>query len=68
MLLAMELQHRLNELQAERLSAAHEGLSTDGSYMADLDFEIAATNWAYVQAAVSEIAALRADFDGPLLG
>lgn len=67
-MLAMALQHRLKELQVERLNAADVGLSADSSYMVDLEFEIAATSWAYVQAAVTEIATLRADLDGPLVG
>jgi hypothetical protein len=56
------------ELQTERALASIEGLSNDSAYMADLHDEIAATRFAYVGAAVTEIAMLRAQFSGPQLG
>jgi hypothetical protein len=56
-------------LLAEELVLAHEaGLDRDRAYMADLQDEIAQTRSAYVGAAVTEIAMLRARLDGPLLG
>jgi hypothetical protein len=65
---AIEIQIRLHQLHVERALAAAEGLATDAAYMADLDEEIAASHEAYVAAAVSEIAALRAELSGPLVG
>jgi hypothetical protein len=67
-MLATELHSRLRELHAERRTAAVEGLSAGGAYMADLDQEIAETTQAYVQAAVTEIAILRAELSGPPSG
>jgi hypothetical protein len=58
----------LQELQAERALASIEGLSNDSAYMDDLDEEIAATHSAYVGAAVTEIASLRAQLSGPQVG
>lgn len=65
---AIELQIRLKELHAERLLAANEGLAADSAYMADLDDEIAEVSNAYVGAAVTEIATLRAELFGALVG
>ena len=65
---AIELQIRLKELRAERLLAASEGLAADAAYMADLDDEIAEVSDAYVGAAVTEIATLRAELFGPQVG
>ena len=65
---AIEMQTHRKELQAERLLAGLEGLSSDSPYMADLDDEIVATRVAYVCAAVTEIASLRAELDGTLQG
>jgi hypothetical protein len=56
------------ELQAERALASIEGLALDSAYMADLDGEIEATASAYVGAAVTEMATLRAEFSGPQVG
>ena len=56
--------HRLEELVAERATASLCGLDGDPSYMADLDDEIAEAHAAYVGFAVTEIAVLRASFDG----
>lgn len=67
-MLAIELQIRLKELQAERLTATDEGIFVDSAYMADLDDQIADTSHAYVQAAVTEIATLRAELFGPQIG
>jgi hypothetical protein len=65
---AIEMQDRLHELQAERALALIEGLQRWSAYMTDLDDEIAATRHAYVGAAVTEIATLRAALSGPQLG
>jgi hypothetical protein len=65
---AIEMQDRLQQLQAERALALIEGLESCSAYMADLDDEIAATRHAYVGAAVTEIATLRAALSGPQLG
>lgn len=67
-MLAIELQIRLKELQAERLMATDEGIAVGSAYMAHLDDEIADTSRAYIQAAVTEIATLRAELFGPQVG
>jgi hypothetical protein len=65
---AIEMQTHLQQLEAERALALIEGLGNSAAYMADLDDEIAATRHAYVAAAVTEIAVLRAELSGRLLG
>jgi len=65
---AIELQIRLKELQVERRLASSEGLAADTACMADLDDEIAEVSNAYVGAAVTEIATLRAELFGPQVG
>jgi len=65
---AIEMQTHLQQLEAERALALVEGLGSSAAYMADLDDEIAATRHAYVAAAVTEIAVLRAELSGRLLG
>jgi hypothetical protein len=65
---ATEMHLHLKSLHAERALASIEGLASDPSYMADLDQEIADTHSAYVGAAVTEIATLRGQLSGPLLG
>jgi hypothetical protein len=65
---AIEMKNHLTELQAERALAQCEGLSAGSAYMDDLDEEIAAVTQAYVSAAVTEIALLRAELSGPLFG
>jgi hypothetical protein len=65
---ATEMHIQLRELQAERALASIEGLTSDASYMADLDEEIAATRSAYIGAAVTEIASLRGELSGRQLG
>jgi hypothetical protein len=67
-MLAIEIQIRLKELQVERLLAASEGLAANALYMADLEDEIAEVSTAYVGAAVTEIATLRAALFGPREG
>lgn len=62
------LQRHIRELQAERMMASLHGLARDAAYMADLNDEIDAARHAYVGAAVIEIASLRAELSGALLG
>jgi len=64
---AIEMHIRLKELQAERLFASSAG-AADTVYMADIDYEIAEVSDAYVGAAVTEIATLRAELFGPQVG
>ena len=65
---AIEMQSLLQQLHAERALALVEGLGSCSPYMVDLDEEIAATRHAYVGAAVTEIATLRAELSGPQVG
>jgi hypothetical protein len=65
---AIEMHSLLQQLQSARALALIEGLGTCSAYMVDLDGEIAATRHAYVGAAVTEIATLRAELSGPQLG
>jgi hypothetical protein len=65
---AAEIHTHLNELQAERALASIEGLASDSAYMADLNQDIAEARDAYVGAAVTEIATLRAQLSGPQVG
>jgi hypothetical protein len=63
-----DIHRHLEELESERMLASLIGLSTDAGYMADLRSEIDVTRDAYVGAAVTEIASLRAELSGPLFG
>jgi hypothetical protein len=65
---ALEIQASVYQLHAERQLAALEGLDSCGAYVEDLEQEIAATQSAYVGAAVTEIATLRAELFGAQLG
>jgi hypothetical protein len=65
---AAEIHTHLKELQSERALASIEGLASDSAYMADLDQDIAQARDAYVGAAVTEIATLRAQLSGPQVG
>lgn len=65
---AIEMQTHLQQLEAERTLAMIEGLGDSAAYMADLADEIVATRHAYVVAAVTEIAILRAELSEPLSG
>jgi hypothetical protein len=65
---ALDARIELQRLQAGRLDAADAGLGANEIYMADLETDIAASRVAYVALAVTEIATLRAELDGPLLG
>jgi hypothetical protein len=65
---ATEVRNHLLLLGEERVLAHEAGLDHDRSYMTHLDDEIAQVRAAYVGAAVTEIAMLRARLDGPLNG
>jgi hypothetical protein len=65
---AIDIHTHLLELQAERALATIEGLAVNSVYMSDLDGEIEAVALAYVGAAVTEIATLRAELSGPQVG
>jgi hypothetical protein len=65
---AIEMHDHLKQLHAERALALIEGLEDNAAYMADLDDEIAVTRAAYVGAAVTEIASMRAELSGPQVG
>ena len=63
-----DIHRRMEELESERMLASLMGLSANPAYMADLKTEIDAVRDAYVGAAVTEIASLRAELSAPLLG
>jgi hypothetical protein len=65
---AADHRRRLVDLNAEVATATLEGLTENGTYMADLEGEIAAERAVYVGLAVTEIATLRAELSGPLQG
>ena len=65
---ATEIHSHLQELRAERALAAIEGLAGNAAYMNDLEDEIEITAHAFVGAAVTEIAVLRAELSAPQLG
>jgi hypothetical protein len=65
---AIEIHTHLLDLRGERALATIEGLSLNSAYMASLDEEIEATTYAYVGAAVTEIATLRAELFGRQVG
>ena len=65
---ATELHHRIRLLQLERLEAHEIGLLAHAQYRRDLENELAECRAAFVGAAVTEIAVLRADLSGRLLG
>ena len=62
------LREHITLLQREQAMAALAGLDGNDLFMADLREELEATRSAYVGAAVTEIASLRAALGGPLLG
>ncbi len=67
-LIATDFKRHLALLHEERALALDAGLGADRAYMADLDDEIAACEATWVGAAVTEIASLRAQLSGPLMG
>ena len=65
---AAGLRDHLTVLERERATAQLAGVAANDLYMADLLDEITAVSNAYVGAAVTEIASLRAVLNGPLAG
>ena len=65
---APEIAERLRLLYAERALAASAGLGGNRAYMDDLENEISGCRDAYVGAAVTEIAVLRAALGSRLSG
>jgi hypothetical protein len=65
---AASMRRHLSDLYAEQAAAGLEGLLGNGGYRSDLEHEIAFMRDAYVGAAVTEIAVLRAELGGRLAG
>jgi hypothetical protein len=65
---AAGIREQLALLQQERASAALNGLAGNALYMDSLREEVEATRRAFIGAAVTEIASLRAALGTPLLG
>ena len=65
---AYDLHNQLLVLRAERALAEETGVAQIGSYLADLERDIALSRAAFVGAAVTEIATLRGQLDGPNVG
>lgn len=65
---AAEALERLKGLQFELAIAGPAGLLEDADYLQDITEDLAASEEVYVGLAVTEIASLRAELDGPLLG
>lgn len=65
---AVDIKQHLELLHHERRLASAGALGEQAAYMADLDQEIEATTQAFVGSAVDEIARLRGQLDGSLLG
>jgi hypothetical protein len=66
--MTLQLKDELRELLIERAAASLQGLDRNSAYLADLELELTAAREAYVGAAVSEIASLRAELSGPQWG
>ena len=65
---ASQIAAHLQELEAERAFATLAGLAENATYMDELEEEIDEVRVAYVAAAVTEIATLRGELSGRLLG
>ena len=65
---AYDLHNQLLELRAERALAEETGVARIASYMDDLERDIARSLAAFVGAAVTEIASMRAQLGGPQFG
>ena len=65
---AADLREDLRLLYVERALAELNGLDTNLAYMADLEDDIESHRQAFIGAAVTEIASLRAALSGPLAG
>ncbi len=62
------MRRHLDDLHAEQVAADAAGLLQNDTYRTYLENEIAIVQSAYVGAAVTEIACLRAQLNGPLRG
>jgi hypothetical protein len=62
------IRDQLLELEGERALALDTGVAEIDAYLADLRQEIAIWRELYVLSAVTEIATLRAEVDGPQVG
>jgi hypothetical protein len=65
---AAEVRDYLSTLEAERALAVDTGVADIAPYRANLDKEIVLCRHLYAIVAVTEIATLRAEVDGPLNG
>ncbi len=65
---AHDMRVYLGQLEAERLDAAEANLDRNDTYMRELDDDLAAARLAYVGLAVTEIASLRGQLSGRLVG
>ena len=65
---AVDARVELGRLAAERLEAIEAGLAHNEMYMRRIEQELTAARSAYVGLAVTEIATLRGQLDGPRLG
>jgi hypothetical protein len=65
---AAELHHHLRLLQLERAEAQEIGLTDGDQHQRDLEDEMAHCRAAYLGAAVTEIAILRRELSGRLVG
>jgi hypothetical protein len=65
---ATTLHRHLRLLEQERANAVLTGLADNDLYMEDLAHEVDAVRTAFIGAAVTEIATLRAAIDAPLQG
>ena len=65
---AAEALNRLRDLRFELAIAEPAGLLDDATYMQDIREDISASEELYVGLAVTEIASLRAELGGPLVG
>jgi hypothetical protein len=64
----VDTRRRLQELRRERMLALMTPLAGEPAYMADLEDEILVTQAAYVAAAITEVATLRAQLAGAQWG
>lgn len=65
---AHDMRRELGRLTAERLDAIDAGLAGNTIYMLELEDDLTAAREAFTGLAVTEIATLRAELSGPLLG
>jgi hypothetical protein len=65
---AATMRRRLWALEGERLEARDAGLGANELFMADIEQDIATAREAYIGLAVTEIAQLRGQLSGRLIG